>query len=47
MVGGILRSEVMLEPLRTHLLARLPEMRLVAAEHSPAHGAYLLARTLL
>jgi N-acetylglucosamine kinase-like BadF-type ATPase len=47
MVGGILKSEVMLEPLRTHLLARLPEMRLVAAELSPAHGACLLARALL
>jgi N-acetylglucosamine kinase-like BadF-type ATPase len=47
MVGGILKSEVMLEPLRAHLLARLPEMRLVAAEQSPAHGACLLARALL
>ena len=47
MVGGILKSEVMLEPLRAHLLARLPEMRLVAAELSPAHGACLLARALL
>lgn len=47
MVGGILRSAVMLEPLRAHLLARLPEMRLVAAEQSPAHGACLLARALL
>jgi N-acetylglucosamine kinase-like BadF-type ATPase len=47
MVGGILKSEVMLEPLRAHLLARLPEMRLVAAEQSPAHGACLLARALI
>ena len=47
MVGGILKSEVMLEPLRAHLLARLPEMRIVAAEQSPAHGACLLARALL
>ena len=47
MVGGILKSEVMLEPLRAHLLARLPEMRLVVAEQSPAHGACLLARSLL
>jgi N-acetylglucosamine kinase-like BadF-type ATPase len=47
MVGGILKSEVMLEPLRAHLLARLPEMRLVVAEQSPAQGACLLARALL
>jgi N-acetylglucosamine kinase-like BadF-type ATPase len=47
MVGGILSSEVMLEPLRAHLLARLPEMRLVAAEQSPTHGACLLARAML
>jgi glucosamine kinase len=47
MVGGILKSEVMLEPLRAHLLAQLPKMRLVAAEQSPAHGACLLARALL
>jgi N-acetylglucosamine kinase-like BadF-type ATPase len=47
LVGGILRSEVMLEPLRAHLLARLPEMRLVVAEQSPAQGACLLARALL
>jgi N-acetylglucosamine kinase-like BadF-type ATPase len=47
MVGGVLSSEVMLGPLRTHLIARLPRMRLVAAEQSPAHGACLLARMLL
>jgi N-acetylglucosamine kinase-like BadF-type ATPase len=47
MVGGVLSSEVMLEPLRTHLIARLPRMRLVAVEQSPAHGACLLARMLL
>ncbi len=46
-VGGVLGSEVMLEPLRSQLMARLPEMRLVAAEQSPAHGACLLARMLL
>jgi N-acetylglucosamine kinase-like BadF-type ATPase len=47
LIGSVLGSEVMLGPLRTHLTARLPQMRLVAAEQSPAHGACLLARMLL
>jgi len=47
LVGGVLRSELMLELLRKQLAMRLPQTSLVEAEHSPAYGACLLAQTLL
>ena len=47
LVGGVLRSELMVGILRKQLAMRLPQMSLVEAEHSPAYGVCLLAQALL